>query len=114
MVDIRQERAFEIRCDATDIKKRLEVWAEKSNFTRTLDSDKSWEFKRGTHFQASYTFDVRNIPTTVRVEASGTDSLSVRCTFHVKSTLNIETSGDKKKVSEQFDLLEAHLKAALG
>ena len=75
MVDIRQERAFELQCDTTEIKKRLETWAAKSDFTRTLDSDTSWEFRRGTQLQASFTFDVRKIPTTVRVEASGDDSL---------------------------------------
>jgi len=112
-VKVTQERRIKVEIPADVISQRLGAWATKHGFVCTKASPGCWEFTRGTHLQAAFTFDVRKIPTTVNVKAPSDESGDLVCSFVVGSLLSLQTAGDQKRISEQFDILEAHLKGAL-
>ena len=93
---------------------RLSFWADRYGFTRDADDGDEFVFKRGSQWSAVYTFDIRKVPTEARITwVTSTPGLCV-CTMNVASWLQVPTPGDESLLSEQLDLLEACLKAALG
>jgi hypothetical protein len=94
--------------------RRLGFWADRYGFTRDEDDGEDFVFKRGSQWSAVYTFDIRKVPTEARVTwVASTPGLCI-CTMNVASWLQMPTPGDETLLSEQMDLLEACLKAALG
>lgn len=111
--DIQIERSFTTNDDAEVITRRLDKWSLKYGFVCTSNVTGSWEFRRGSHFVAAFTFDVRKIPTVVSVTLKGGQPTSVQCSLHVRSWLRIATPGDYKRVEEQADLLVSYLKGVI-
>jgi len=109
-MDIHLKRSFVIDASIEKISHRLKQWSHKYGLTCTCDTPGNWEYHRGTHLQASFTFDVRKVPTTVTVTMTEGPPANVNCSIHVKSWLNFETPGDKKRVEEQIELLMAYIK----
>ena len=112
-MDIRIERSFTLIEDMETISQRLDKWSIKYGLTCTRGVLGNWEFRRGSQLVASFTFDVRKVPTTVSITIAEGKPLSVRCSIHVKSWLNIATPGDSKRVEEQMDLLISHIKGSI-
>lgn len=112
-MNIQQQRVIQIDASRQDLIQRANAWAAKSEFVLETQSMNQMVFKRGSHWHAIYTFDVRKLPTTVSLMFSGQSPANVECTFKVGSPLSISTPGDSKRVSEHFDLLVAYLKGAL-
>ena len=76
------------------------------------DQDTEWEYERGSHLVAAFTFDVRKVPTVVTINISEARPSHVECVMHVKSLWGIATPGDPKRVEEQIELLVAYAKGA--
>ena len=112
-MNIRQDRTFTVGATSDLVSTRLKEWANASDFVCTSDSPHRWVFRRGSSWQALYSFDIRKAPTEVTVEVVTEQPLTVRSTMHVRSLLQYTTPGDEKRVSEQLDVLVAHLKGAL-
>ena len=112
-MDIRIERSFTTNDDVEAITQRLDKWSLKYGFVCTCNVAGSWEFRRGSHLVAAFTFDVRKIPTVVSVTLTGGQPNSVQCSVHVRSLLSIATPGDYKRVEEQADLLVSYLKGLI-
>lgn len=112
-MDITQERQFEIDMPPNEIGDRLKKWAASAGFVCNTDTPQRWSFERGSQFAALYTFDIRKLPTTVNVALLSGSPPNLHCTFRVRSPFTISTSGDPKRVSEQLDILVAHIKGAL-
>jgi hypothetical protein len=68
---------------------------------------------RGSHWHAIYTFDIRKVPTEVRVRFAGDQFDSCMCSMVCGSWLQVNTPGDQKRLAEQMDLLQACLEGAL-
>ena len=111
-MNIHLERSFEIADNMETVSRRLGCWSQKHGLTCTRDTLGDWEFRRGAHLQASYTFDVRKVPTTVTITMTGSQPAEVHCSILVKSWLSIATPGDPKRVEEQTELLEAYVRGA--
>jgi len=111
-MNIRIQREFRTDAEADTIRERLGKWSDKYTFICTRDQHADWEFQRGSHLMAAFTFDVRKIPTTVTINVSDGTPEHVECIMHVKSSWNIATPGDPKRVEEQIELLIAYLKGA--
>ena len=112
-MNIQQQRTIQIEASQQDVIQRANAWAAKSEFVLETQSMNQAVFTRGSHWHALYTFDVRKLPTTVSLVFSGHSPVNVDCTFKVGSPLSLSTPGDRKRVSEHFDLLIAYLKGAL-
>ena len=111
-MNIHLERSLEIGDSMETVSRRLNSWSKKYGLICTRDTLGDWAFRRGTHFQTSYTFDVRKVPTTVTVTMTDGQPAEVYCSILVKSWLNIATPGDPKRVEEQIELLVAYVKGA--
>ena len=112
-MDIRIERSFTTNDDVEAITQRLDKWSLKYGFVCTYNVAGTWEFRRGSHLVAGFTFDVRKVPTVVSVTLTGDQPNSVQCSVHVRSWLNIAMPGDYKRVEEQADLLVSCLKGVI-
>ena len=112
-MDVQHERELEIEGAAKDIADRLSRWADASGFVCIRDTEKGWSYERGSTLAATYTFDIRKIPTEVQVSIVSEDPLKMNCKWRVHSPLQISTPGDGERIAEQFDLLIAYLKGAL-
>jgi hypothetical protein len=112
-MDIKYERKLQIEIALVETATRLKHWAQAANFVCIMDSPKQWSFRRGSHWNAIYTFDIRKIPTDVEISVVSENPTFVNCEWRVHSPLHISTSGHAKRISEQFDVLVAHLKGAL-
>jgi hypothetical protein len=112
-MNIHLERSFEITDSTETVSRRLRRWSQKYGLTCTSDSLGNWEYRRGTHLQASYTFDVRKVPTTVTITMVGEQPAKVHCSILVKSWLSIATRGETSRVEEQIELLEAYVRGFL-
>ena len=96
-----------------ELRQRLEAWARRYDFLLTAEPPDGFEYRRGSHWHALYTFDVRKIPTEVLVRATDDTFGDCFCTITAGSWLQVTAPGDGKRVSEQMDLLEACLKGLL-
>lgn len=112
-MDLRQERTIELDASPAQVAGRLQTWAQASGFICTNKAPRRWVFARGSTAQALWTFDIRKVPTEAEVEIVSDAPAMVRFSMHVKSGLQVQTGGDAKRVSEQMDLLAAHLQGAL-
>ncbi len=112
-MDTKYERQIQIEATPIEIAARLKSWAKAANFACTVDSQKQWSFRRGSHWNAIYTFDIRKIPTNVEISITSENPLIVLCEWHVHSPLHVATPGHPKRVTEQLNLLIAYLKGAL-
>lgn len=112
-MEILQERQFEIDLSQNEIGARLDKWANSSGFVCTTITPQRWVFERGSKLAALYSFDIKKIPTNVYVSLLASTPASLHCSFKVKSSLAMQTSGDSKRVSEQLDVLVSYIKGAL-
>lgn len=112
-MDTEYERQLQLETTPIEIAARLKRWAQAANFVCTIDSPKQWSFRRGSHWNAIYTFDICKIPTDVEVSITSESPVIVHCKWRVHSPLHISTPGHSKRISEQFDVLIASLKGAL-
>ena len=88
---------------------RLDLWSTKYNFKLIEKSENSWIYKRGNHFRASCSFDVRYVPTTTTIKYLEVEKI-IDCTFHVKSFFYHAMPTDNSRVDEQVELFIAYLK----
>jgi hypothetical protein len=103
---------FKVQGSNTEIEKRLINWAKKYNFIQINNTNNNeWSYKRGNHFRASCSFDVRYVPTTVTIRYLQDEHL-IESSFHVKSLFYIAMPSDKFRVDEQLELLIAYLKGS--
>jgi hypothetical protein len=107
------DRSFETMDTEETVSSRLYKWSQEEGFICTRASLGYWEYRRGTHFQALYTFRIRKIPTTVTVRMKDEQPANVHCSMAVKSWLSIETGRDKKRFNEQMKLLVAYIEGSL-
>jgi hypothetical protein len=111
---LKEERTIHSGCASRDqVKDRLDRWAARYGFTSDHSGIDDLTFQRGSHWKALYTFDIRKIPTVVRIEFSLSEVGQVTCRIQCGSWLQFSTLGDQKRLSEQLDLLEACLKGVL-
>jgi hypothetical protein len=117
-----EKRTVDSGCASPEqIKDRLNRWAARYGFTSDSpeegDFDDSGQgdllFRRGSHWQAFYTFDIRKVPTIVRIVFHPSQTGQVTCSMECGSWLQFSSPADAKRLSEQMDLLEACLKGAL-
>ncbi len=92
---------------------RLEKWSEKYNFKLLGNNtgEKKLIYKRGNHFRASCSFDVRYVPTTVSVQLLDNEN-KIIIKFHVKSYFYKAFPSDPDRVNEQLELLIAYLRGS--
>jgi len=111
-MNIRIQRQFQTESDVTTIRERLRRWSDKYGFSTMRDQDTEWEFRRGSHLVAAFTFDVRKIPTVATITVPEDKPSQVECIMHVKSPWSFATPGDPKRVEEQVELLMAYAMGA--
>jgi hypothetical protein len=107
-VNICFERTVDTEGSLTDVRDRLERWADVTGF-RVSDGEGSWLLRRGSFWAAGYTFDIRKVSTQVVVAVVGHEPLTLRCTLRCRSFLGIGTPGDSEKLEDDFDLLIRYL-----
>lgn len=105
-------REVPLESASADVAGRLKRWAKAAGFVCSQESVSRWTFRRGSHWQALYTFDIHKIPTRVRVVIAGTQPPVARCEWTIGSPLTTATPGDPARLAEQADLLVAYLKNA--
>jgi len=111
---LREERTVHSGCATRDqVADRLNFWAARYGFTRNASGGDELVFRRGSHWSAFYTFDLRKVPTEVKVEISPSDVGLLTCRARCGSWFQASTRRDQKRLSELMDLLEACLKGAL-
>jgi hypothetical protein len=94
--------------------RRLEFWARRYGFELIANvAEGDFVFKRGSHWQAVYTFDIRKVPTQVEIRLIDEEHGICRCTMSCGSALQMTAPNDDRRLSEQMDLLEACLKEAI-
>ncbi len=89
---------------------RINKWAQKYNF-KLLENikDNKFIYKRGSHFRASCSFDVRYVPTIVTIEYLEN---KINVSFWVKSHFYHAMPTDNSRIDEQLELLIAYLKGS--
>ncbi len=95
-----------------EILARLDLWADRYGFARSADDAEDFIYVRGSHWHALYTFDIRKVPTQVRIRMLNDDLGTCVCTMTCGSWLQISTYGDEKRLSDELDLLAACLQGA--
>jgi len=95
-----------------EVLERLDYWARRYGFQRTEDREDDFTYCRGSHWHAFYTFDIRKVPTEVRVRFISDGLGTCVCNLSCGSWFQFSTPGDPKRVSDEMDLLEACLKGA--
>jgi len=104
-----KEIEFSFKDDIKKLEFRTKLWATKYKFKLVERDSIKWVFKRGNHFRASCSFDVRYVPTTVKIYyLVGVKKVNI--SFHVKSLFYATMPDDKFRVDEQVELLIAYLK----
>jgi hypothetical protein len=88
---------------------RLRSWSEGAGFTLQSKTPSRWVYRRGSHWHAAYTFDIRKIPTEVVVQLLDGQGNRVQCSVDCGSWLQMETGWDRAKVQAVLDVLVAHL-----
>jgi hypothetical protein len=107
------KRLIESKCFSLDeMLDRLEFWADRYGFWRSTDDGKDIVYRRGSHWHALYTFDIRKVPTEVRIHNTHDEVGTCVCTISCGSWLQFSTPGDERRLSQEMDLLEACLKGA--
>lgn len=92
---------------------RLAFWADRYGFRPAAAAGSDFVYTRGSHWQALYTFDLRKVPTEVRVRFVDDEAGDCLCTMTCGTWLQFSAPGDEQRLAEQMDLLEACLKGAL-
>lgn len=89
---------------------RIQNWAKKYGFKllENINNNK-FIYRRGSHFRASCSFDVRYVPSIVVIEYLE-DKIVVK--FSVKSYFYHAMPTDNSRVDEQLELLIAYLKGS--
>ena len=95
-----------------EVREQLEVWAERYGFQRAPDEADDFVYRRGSHWHAMYTFDIRKVPTEVRVRVIHDELGTCICSMSCGSWFQYSTPGDERRLSAELDLLEACLKGA--
>jgi len=111
-MELNVEREAEIKVSATELRDRLMKWAQRNGFACASDLAAAWTFTRGSPLRAIASFDIRQHPTEAVVRHIP-DRGTVYCGMRLRSTLAVETGGDRQRMQEQLDLLVAHVKGAL-
>lgn len=103
-------KTFELDSSKTN---RIPAFFSMQGFKSEQTSPNSYKFKRGTVLAAFYTFNVKKCPTTVDVtllESEG-EKLQVIVNYDVSGKgLQIFTSGDRQKIINEIEALEAFAK----
>lgn len=108
------KRLVETGCRSEEeLADRLGFWAARYGFRRAPDGIGCFVYERGSHWHAIYTFDIRKVPTEVRVTLLDDGAGICRCTISCGSWLQISTPGDEDRLSQEMDLLEACIGGAL-
>jgi hypothetical protein len=111
---LKEERTIHTGCSSrNEVEDRLLGWAERYGFAMENSVVGDFVFRRGSHWRALYTFDLRKIPTVVAIDFDSANGEEVTCRMQCGSWLQFSTPGDPKRLAEQMDLLEACLKGAL-
>ncbi len=100
-------------CDSRqELLEHLEFWSGRYGFERAEDNEEDFVYRRGSHWHALYTFDIRKVPTKVSVRVLHDGPGACVCTMSCGSWFQFSTPGDVKRLSDEMDLLEACLKGA--
>jgi len=103
---------IEFKDDIEILESRLDLWSKKYNFKLVENDDFKWIYKRGNHFRASCSFDVRYVPTTVTINYLESEK-AITSSFHVKSFFYHAMPTDNSRVDEQIELFVAYIKGVV-
>jgi hypothetical protein len=108
------ERTAQVEAAPDLVRSRLLQWAAAGGFKTTVDTPGRWVFQRGSMVSMLYAFNVAKYPTEVTVEMTGGEPAAVRMFIKVtgRGSFTITAAGDRRYLSEQLDLLLAHLQGA--
>ena len=107
---IELSRTVPVDLPADELRRRLLGWAGEGGFTCEEDSPGLWVFRRGSHWHALYTFNIRKIPAEVSVLHLPL-SREAACSMWCGSWLTMQTAGDQGRVEAEFAQLVACLLA---
>lgn len=110
-MDAELSRTVPLHVDEAILGEQLLLWAEVNGFRGGEVAPKNWEFRRGSHWHAVYTFDIRKIPTRVAVMALPLSG-QVVCTLRCGSWLTVQTPGDRARLESLLDSLVVGVLAA--
>src|SRR3954447_7536566 len=96
-------------CSRTELLGRLDVWARRYAFEHVAADEGELQYRRGNAWQSLASFDIRTLPTIVRIQLLQDEAGTCVCTMSCKSWLHLTTPGDAKRVSDELDLLAACL-----
>ena len=106
-LDIIAERSLNIDVAKDILEQRVQQAAQFGGFGIAKSYEQRWTLQRGSLWHASYSCDVRKLPTTVIIEMASPNQLHIL--LHCQSPLSISTPGDKKRFSHELDDLETQL-----
>ena len=107
-MNYKSETTINFKGELDSIPKMLKIWSQKYNFKLSETNSNIWIYTRGSNFRASCSFDVRYVPTTVKIEYDEINT-QIHCLFHVKSYFYHAMPSDPSRVDEQLELLIAYL-----
>lgn len=87
----------------------LDEWQRSQGFQSAAEETDSLTMKRGSHWSAAFTFDIRKIPSTLSVSVEGEYPCLLTIELRCKSPLAMQTPGDKGKLEKDLNLLEDFL-----
>ena len=88
---------------------RAKFWAQRYKFILVEENEYKIIYRRGSHFRASCSFDVRYVPSIVTIEYLEN---KIIVSFYVKSYFYHAMPTDSSRVDEQLELLIAYLKGS--
>jgi hypothetical protein len=105
-VNILLSREIYVYSSMGALRDRIIDWGKTVMFKFDSESADSLVLKRGSHLKAGYSFDVRQIPTSLELKFHGEFPSKLIIKLHCKTYLSMETPGDKKRIAKDLDLLE--------
>jgi hypothetical protein len=101
-VNIELRRLIPLDFPPEILRERLFAWARLTGFTLPREEGDCWTFERGSSWWALITFNVRKVPTTLRVLYLPLSS-SLACSLQCDSWAQFETRGDRKRLEQDLD-----------
>lgn len=108
-LDIVGDRTLITRISAVELSNRVHEAAQSGGYSIGAHDVECWTLRRGSHWDALYTFNIRKVPTTVVIQRNSMERIHIH--LHCRSCLQISISKarDKQRIASELEFLERTL-----
>jgi len=104
-LDIKERRLIAFDIPECDLDLKIGEWADQHRFQVERDGD-AWLLKRGTLFDALFSFTVEHLPTTLILKRVGPTNSEIEVQLHCRSLFSVARPGDPKRLTRELHSLE--------